>query len=256
MRLSMMLTSLAATVALSAMSACGVEGEKPVVIQEPATPPPAVQSTPAEKTFAEPGEETSVFSLWLAYDGFCPDVKVNGLMLKLFRPIPIAGGNYADEEFAQPGVAGLGIGLWGSETLDFDGVQIGGLWSRSRELDGLQLSGFANGCGDRMRGVQLAGVANGVTSRMRGVQLAGLVNSSEDMAGLQAAGAVNRVKTGRGVQIGLVNLCGGSDDTGLDAAYPSKLLQIGLLNRNHHGWWCPVINLSWPSKRHAVEMSK
>ncbi|MBP5510167.1 MAG: hypothetical protein J6Z49_04560 [Kiritimatiellae bacterium] len=223
MRLSTMLGSLAAAVTLSAMSVCG---------------------------------ETSFFSLWLAYDGFWSDAQVNGLMVQLFRPIPVSGGSYADEEFAQPGVAGLGIGLWGSETLDFDGVQLGGIWSRSRELDGVQLSGLANGCGERMRGVQLAGIANGVTAVMRGVQLAGLVNSSDDMSGLQAACAVNRVKTGRGIQIGLVNLCGGTDDAGIDATYPSSLLQIGLLNRNHHGWWCPLINLSWPSKRHAVESSK
>lgn len=223
MRLSTMLGSLAAAVTLSAVPVCG---------------------------------ETSVFSLWLAYDGFWSDTQVNGVMVQLFRPVPVAGSGYADAEFAQPGVAGFGLGLWGSETLDFDGVQLGGVWSRSRELDGVQLSGLANGCGERMRGVQIAGIANGVASDMRGIQLAGLVNSCDNMEGVQAAGAVNRVKTGRGVQIGLVNLCGDSDETGIEASYPSSLIQIGLLNRNHHGWWCPVVNFSWPSARHAVKTSK
>ena len=154
--------------------------------------------------------DDAAFAFWFLNDGINSDCRIDGVMLQAAHLFPFAGDKYENYERAQPELNGFGFGLFGSETLVMNGVQLDGLWARSREMSGLQLSG--------------------------------LINGSDTMSGVQIAVLGNRTDRGNGFQIGLVNII--DDDT---AYNDSHMLQIGLLNRNRHGWWCPFFNLSWPS---------
>lgn len=59
-------------------------------------------------------------------------------------------------------------------------------------------------------GIQIAGIAN-TPSKVAGVQLATVSNFAGELHGLQI-GLFNRALSGRGVQIGLVNIFGRDDD--------------------------------------------
>lgn len=84
-------------------------------------------------------------------------------------------------------------------------------------LKGLSLS--AGGMAAELKGVGVNGVM-AVGGRTDGVQVTGILNLYYNFRGVAIAGICNRITTGKGVQIGLVNIAKGG-----------RIVQIGLFNR-------------------------
>lgn len=140
-----------------------------------------------------------------------------GIMIQDFHHVPFAYGPRKPNSvegweypcFAQRSVYGLGIGWWGSEVLDMNGIQVGLMWNRAKELNGIQVGSLFNG--------------------------------SEDFGGIQVAGLSNQAKYGSGLQIaGLYNEIKEHDPSGSDWS-----VQIGLWNRNANGWKFPLVNFKF-----------
>ena len=142
-------------------------------------------------------------------------------------------------------VTGLDFTVGGSGAVTMRGVQIGCIGAMTEEQGaGIQVSGWGNAGEGDFRGVRVAGLCNFISESAIGVQVAGLGNlggrpatglhlaglcnlAVEDAIGVQIAGLANIVVEGtasglqlalinyckglRGVQIGLVNICGEQD---------------------------------------------
>ncbi len=103
---------------------------------------------------------------------------------------------------------------------DMKGLQFGGLANVAHDVKGLQLSAISNMASGEVKGVQLSAVSNTAVSTKHSLQLSGIANvCTRKMQGLQLAYG-NYAGEVRGMQIGLLNMCGGE----------VKGMQIGLIN--------------------------
>ena len=130
---------------------------------------------------------------------------------------------------------GVQAGFIGAGAVCMNGIQAGGVMAGAERLDGVVLAGLfafaetgngivaslgltdtgkaialANAPLEPFSGIQLAGIAN-FASDITGVQLATVFNFAGELHGLQV-GLFNRALSGRGVQIGLMNIFGRDDD--------------------------------------------
>ena len=97
------------------------------------------------------------------------------------------------------------------EAARYRGIQIAGFGNGAYCLSGIQLAGYLNSIrGNDGAGAQIALGFNGATD-FTGVQASLLGNFADELHGLQL-GLFNRARGGAGVQIGLVNGFGPSDD--------------------------------------------
>ncbi len=118
---------------------------------------------------------------------------------------------------------------------------------------GTLVSGVSNHVGRDAKGLQIAGVLNRVKGSAQGVQVAGVVNITDDTAGFQVAGLMNRAtdvhtqvaglinvaKRVKGVQIaGLVNIAEKSDyPIGILNVIKEGELQLGLMVEETGNTW-------------------
>lgn len=87
-----------------------------------------------------------------------------------------------------------------------------------------KIKGISIGAGGLASGTKMGGLAlNGITSfadEVSGVEITGIMNLHYSFVGVMLAGLRNKVTTGRGLQISLINTC-----------KEGKVVQIGLINR-------------------------
>jgi len=165
------------------------------------------------------------FNLLTGKIGGLSGMEISGLYGQVennFLGFQVAGlGNVAGGGMKGMQVAGL-ANVIGDGVL---GMQIAGLANIVGDgMKGIQVTGLANVIGDGMQGMQVAGLANVIGDGMQGMQITGLVNVIGDkMLGMQVAGLANIVGDGvKGLQIaGLANVVGDE----------MKGVQIGLYNR-------------------------
>ena len=113
--------------------------------------------------------------------------------------------------------------LMSSTSEEMKGVQMSGISSLAKNMNGLQMSTFTNISTSALQGVQLAGVNNIAMGVRRGIQLSAFSNvCSSYMRGLQM-GSYNYADSLNGTQMGLINIC---------RTHP-KGVQIGLINVSH-----------------------
>ena len=98
------------------------------------------------------------------------------------------------------------------------------------EMKGIQVSAFTNVVGDGMQGIQVSGFANVIGDEMQGIQVSGFANVvGEEMKGVQI-GLFNRVRTSKGLQIGLVSI----NDT---VDYGVSLSLINIVKKGAYREW-------------------
>ncbi len=163
-------------------------------------------------------------------------------------------------------VEGVDLGLLGAESESdtglmvdglysycrgsMDGFQLSGLWSQTRDLAGLQVSGIASRSKGYSSGVQLSGIGNYSAGQGLEVQVAGVVNDCDTLRGGQVAALANVTEfDAAGAQVGLVNTARLSLE-GLQVGLVNSAdrlngVQIGLLNRARDSWFpvVPFVNI-------------
>lgn len=146
----------------------------------------------------------------------------------------ISGLSYAEKGFAGSGIATIvkdsvrgtavsGItnlvgnrvkgvllaGIYNGVRNEMTGVQMAGIANSTKKMEGIQMAGITN-LADSANGVQLAGIFNNAPKGITHLQMAGIANYATQ-ANVQIAGILNRAKTVKGVQIGLVNVADSSE---------------------------------------------
>ena len=130
----------------------------------------------------------------------------------------VVGGNIEGTQIAGFGnisgssVNGGQIAGFGNITgASVSGIQIAGFGNiTGGSTEGFQLAGFGNITGGSTSGVQIAGFGNIAGGMADGVQIAGFSNISDRFNGFQLA-PVNVIGTGRGLQVGIVNIADSLD---------------------------------------------
>ncbi|MCD8167416.1 MAG: hypothetical protein LUE93_15690 [Bacteroides sp.] len=117
------------------------------------------------------------------------------------------------------------------------GVTIAGMTNFAiEEASGVQVAGAVNIAGTHFRGVQISPAVNITAASSGGMQLAAIANiSAERFQGVQL-GAGNYAGTVQGVQLGLINLCGGEVhgvQVGvINHSKDTSTVKLGLVNIN------------------------
>ncbi len=153
-------------------------------------------------------------------------------------------------------VEGVDVGLLGDESESdtglmvdglysycrgsMNGFQLSGLWSQTRDLSGLQVSGITSRSKGYTSGLQLSGIGNYSAGQGLEVQVAGVVNDCDTLRGGQVAALANVAEfDAEGAQVGLVNAARHSlagVQVGLvNSADSLNGFQVGLLNRARNG---------------------
>lgn len=118
---------------------------------------------------------------------------------------------------------------------DIQGLQVAGFGNVSRsEMQGLQFAGFANISRADMQGLQSAGVLNISSGSAQGIQTAGLMNISSEFQGISGAGFLNLSREMQGIQYGSVNVTGRGQG-----------VQIGVINLGREFEGLPVGLISY-----------
>ncbi|MEM6804416.1 MAG: hypothetical protein AAF696_23655, partial [Bacteroidota bacterium] len=118
--------------------------------------------------------------------------------------VQIAGGFNVNRSSVR-GIQLAGINNWADSL-------IGGQFSPVNnylkgELAGIQLSAAVNVSKGNIKGVQAAGILNAGKS-LKGLQVAGVANiSTKEFSGLQVSSIFNKASSGKGLQLGLINVC-------------------------------------------------
>jgi len=167
-------------------------------------------------------------------------------------PVGTAGTNSVDykNNFSFNIIGGLNGGVNGFEfgsvaninEGDVNGFQISGVCNVTLgNSRGGIISGVCNMASGNSNGFLLSGVANLTKGQSIGVAISGVANVSDSHNGLQLStinlvknnlsgsqiGVLNYAKKGKGIQIGVVNVCGADDD----------VLPIGLFNVVKNGYY-------------------
>lgn len=149
-------------------------------------------------------------------------------------PVGTAGTNSVDyaNNFSFNIIGGLNGGVNGFELGsvaninkgDVKGCQISGVCNMtSGDSKGLVISGVTNLMKGQSKGVEISGVAN-VSGSHEGLQLSTVNFVKDNLSGSQI-GVVNYAKKGKGLQFGVVNICG------------DGVLPIGILNVVKNGYY-------------------
>ncbi|MEK6848588.1 MAG: hypothetical protein AABX65_03065 [Nanoarchaeota archaeon] len=147
--------------------------------------------------------------------------------------------------------SGLEFSLINENKGDFTGVANAvGVNNVNGNANGVYNAVVGNGVGGNANGVYSAGGVNGIRVNANGVYSAGGVNLIfEKLRGLSIA-TINYTKKLRGVQIGVLNICG--ED--------SKGVQIGVINYRTDGRWysrvSPVIAIRTGKKEERQKESE
>ena len=174
------------------------------------------------------------------------------VQVALIYPVGTAGTNSADytNNFSLNIIGGLNGGVNGFELGsvaninkgDVNGFQISGVCNvASGDNRGGIISGVCNMASGDSKGVIISGVANLTKGQSAGLEISGVANVSNSHQGLQLSiinfvkdklsggqvGLVNYAKRGKGIQLGLVNVCGADDD----------VFPIGIFNVVKNGYY-------------------
>ena len=167
-------------------------------------------------------------------------------------PVGTAGTNSVDytNNFSFNIIGGINGGVNGFEfgsvanvnKGDINGCQISGVCNiTSGNNKGGIISGVCDTSSGNSKGLLLSGVTNFVKGQSTGIEISGVANVSGSHEGLQLStvnfvkdylsgsqiGIVNYAQKGKGVQFGIVNICG----------YDDGVLPIGLFNVVRHGYY-------------------
>ena len=174
------------------------------------------------------------------------------VQVSFIYPVGTAGTNSVDytNNFSFNIIGGLNGGVNGFEfgTVaninkgDVNGCQISGVCNiTSGNNKGGIISGVCNIASGDSKGLLVSGVTNLTQGQSTGVEISGVANVADSHNGLQLAtinfvkdnlygsqiGVVNYAKKGKGIQLGVVNVCGADDD----------ILPIGLFNVVKNGYY-------------------
>ena len=174
------------------------------------------------------------------------------VQVSFIYPVGTAGTNSVDykNNFSFNIIGGLNGGVNGFEfgsvaninQGDVNGCQISGVCNvTSGNNRGGIVSGVCNMASGDSKGLLLSGVTNLTKGQSIGVAISGVANVSDSHNGLQLStinfvknnlygsqiGVLNYAKKGKGIQIGVVNVCGADDD----------VLPIGLFNVVKNGYY-------------------
>ncbi len=174
------------------------------------------------------------------------------VQVSFIYPVGTAGTNSVDykNNFSFNIIGGLNGGVNGFEfgsvaninQGDVNGCQISGVCNvTSGNNRGGVISGVCNMASGDSKGLLVSGVANLTKGQSIGVAISGVTNVSDSHNGLQLStinfvknnlygsqiGVLNYAKKGKGIQIGVVNVCGADDD----------VLPIGLFNVVKNGYY-------------------
>ena len=174
------------------------------------------------------------------------------VQVSFIYPVGTAGTNSVDykNNFSFNIIGGLNGGVNGFEfgsvaninQGDVNGCQISGVCNvTSGNNKGSIISGVCNMASGDSKGLLVSGVANLTKGKSTGVEISGVANVSDSHKGLQLStinfvknnlygsqiGVVNYAKKGKGIQIGVVNVCDADDD----------VLPIGLFNVVKNGYY-------------------
>lgn len=147
-------------------------------------------------------------------------LKINGLNIEL-EPFGLIAGVYA--------LGGTIVSLGSSEKKD-SVIQAGGdlisrnIFTEKDPFVATKIKRISLSVGGLLSETAISGIAiNGVvgfSNKMNGIELTGLMNLHYEFNGIMIAGLRNKVTTGKGLQVGLINTC-----------KSGKLVQLGLVNR-------------------------
>jgi len=105
-------------------------------------------------------------------------------------------------------VNGVDLGTVNRTIWTTRGLQLGAV-NITEDLKGVQIGGLFNFATGNVAGMQISGIANSASDLASfSFQISGLINLADNPKGVQLAALYNRADIMKGVQIGLVNVCG------------------------------------------------
>jgi hypothetical protein len=142
-------------------------------------------------------------------------LKINGLNAEI-SPFGFIAGIYA--------LAGTFMSPFGRDTVDAGDLGSNKVFPTEDDWSATTIKGISVSFGGLVRNSKLSGVSiNGITcftNQTSGFEVTGVMNLHYSFRGLVVAGLRNKVTTGRGLQIALINTC-----------KSGRVVQLGLINK-------------------------